>query len=72
MVAIRSVLSGTEQAECAAQLVDRWTQDAGRSFVAPSDQQVQRLIQLAKDAEARYPKRKRRWREIEVSLAAFK
>lgn len=62
----------TEQAECAAQLVDRWTRAAGRSFVAPSDQQVQRLIQLSKDAEARYPKRKRLWREIEVSLAAFK
>lgn len=62
----------TVRAEAAVSLVDSWIQSAARSFIVPADQQVKRLLQLSKDAQARHPEWQRKWQIIDFSLAAFK
>ena len=57
------------RAECAAAHVDRWILTANRRFTAPPSQQVQRLIRLSRDAQARHPQRN--WRSLDFDLAAF-
>jgi hypothetical protein len=58
-----------EQAECAADHLDRWIQTANRKFMAPSAYQVPQLTNLLRLAQSRHPRRD--WRPVDRGLAAF-
>jgi hypothetical protein len=53
----------------AADHLDHWILTSQRRFTVPSAAQVERLLLLSRAARARYPDR--RWRSIDLDLAAF-
>jgi hypothetical protein len=59
----------SQRAECAANYIDRWMLTANSRFTVPSHEQVQRLIRLSLNAQARHPGRN--WKSIDFGLAAF-